>query len=738
MDVSRYSRWDGTQSIDPFTADDLLDAMSNDLIANNDLRSALERLMREIDQGKFGDGMQGLRQLMEQLRQRRQQMLQRNNLGDVVDDIARRLEDIVRTERAGIDRRLDEQAGGRRGQEQQPEDAAQSGEQADAQSAGERGDDSQASSRQRAPGQRGAQQPGAMAGQSQQGSSQEGGEQGESQADESPVDPSLRRMLENIARRKQQYLDQLPPDPAGQIKALQQYEFMDSEARQKFEDLLNMLRQQMLRQFSSQLQQAMQSMTPEDMQRLRDLVRDLNQMLEARAQGRDPKFDEFMQKYGDIFPGVNSLDELLQQLQEQRMQMESLMNSMPGEMRQSLRDMLRQLFQDDRLQVDMARLAMNLDRLFPRQRAGQRYNFSGDEPVNFSEAMRLMEQMQGLDTIEKQLREARDGDGLDQVDVDKVRDLLGPEAARAVEQLKEIGKLLEEAGYVRKNGNQYELTPRALRKIGQKALRDIFSQLTKDRIGRHEADRRGPAGERIDESKPYEFGDPFLLDLRETLMNAVQRQGPGSPVALAPSDFSVYRTELLTQAATVLMIDLSRSMLLRGCFAAAKKVAIALDSLIRMQFPRDSLYIVGFAERAHQMKAHELHEIDWSEYVYGTNLQHGLMLSRHLLAKHKGGNRQVIVVTDGEPTAHCEADGQAYFSYPPTYRTYAETLKEVMRCTKEGIVINTFMLERSFALAGFVNQMTRINKGRAFFAEPERLGEYVLVDYVKNKRKKVS
>jgi uncharacterized protein with von Willebrand factor type A (vWA) domain len=220
-------------------------------------------------------------------------------------------------------------------------------------------------------------------------------------------------------------------------------------------------------------------------------------------------------------------------------------------------------------------------------------------------------------------------------------------------------------------------------------------------------------------------------------MNAIERDGAGAPVHIQPQDFEVYRTELQSQSSTVLMIDMSRSMLLRGCWAAAKKVAMALDSLIRGQFPRDQLHIVGFALYAREMKPRQLAEMDWSEYEYGTNLQHGLMLARQLLARQRGGNKQIIVITDGEPTAHIE-DGEPYFSYPPTFRTIQETLREVVRCTKDGIVINTFMLERGRSLMEFVNQMTQINKGRAFFATPERLGEYVLVDYLSGKTKRVA
>ncbi|MCL4543523.1 MAG: VWA domain-containing protein, partial [Chloroflexi bacterium] len=207
---------------------------------------------------------------------------------------------------------------------------------------------------------------------------------------------------------------------------------------------------------------------------------------------------------------------------------------------------------------------------------------------------------------------------------------------------------------------------------------------------------------------------------------------------LQPDDFEVFRTEHRTEVSTVLMIDLSRSMLYSGCYVAAKRVVLALNALIQMQYPRDSLYIVGFADRARQLQPEDLSSIDWSEERFGTNLQHGLMLARRLLSRHTAGTRQVIVITDGEPTAHVEADGQVMFHYPPTWRTYEETIREVVRCTRDRVIINTFMLERGRYLTEFIEQITRINRGRAFFATPERLGEYILVDYVRNKRKRVS
>jgi uncharacterized protein with von Willebrand factor type A (vWA) domain len=215
-------------------------------------------------------------------------------------------------------------------------------------------------------------------------------------------------------------------------------------------------------------------------------------------------------------------------------------------------------------------------------------------------------------------------------------------------------------------------------------------------------------------------------------MNAVERRGPGTPVRLQLQDFEVFRTEAMVQASTVLMLDMSRSMPLRGCFVAAKKVALALHSLIRTQYPRDNLYIVGFSDSARLLTPESLHHITWGDYVYGTNMQHGFLMARRLLARHKSGSRQIILITDGEPTAHSE-DGRVHFAYPPTARTFHETLREVKRCTTEGITINTFMLERSHYLADFVDQLTRINRGRAFFTTPDRLGDYILVDYVRER-----
>src|SRR3990170_4488035 len=326
---------------------------------------------------------------------------------------------------------------------------------------------------------------------------------------------------------------------------------------------------------------------------------------------------------------------------------------------------------------------------------------------------------------------------MDQVDIDQLRELLGDDAVQSFEDLKQLLEVLEQAGCIRREGDEWQMTPRGTRMIGQNALQEIYRQLKAQGIGAHPLPESGRHGERLDESKPYEFGDPFHLDMRQTIMNAIEREGRGSPVHLEPNDFEIYRSELVTTTTTVLMVDLSWSMALRGSFQAAKKVALALQNLIKAQYPKDSLYVIGFSAYARELKSYELPYVRWDESVLGTNMHHAFMLAERLLAKHRGGSRQILMISDGEPTAHLE-HGRSQFAYPPSPMTIRETLKAVKRCTQKGIVINTFMLDRNYYLKEFVNNIAKMNKGRVFYTTPDRLGEYILVDYVQHKRKRIT
>jgi len=648
----RYSRWDGSQRLDDLDAGDVLDALSDDLMNYGDLNAALQRLLR------WGSpNMPGLEQLLKQLREARERELGRYNLDSTVEQMREKVQDVIDTEKRGIERRQSESA-----------------------------------------------------------------------------TPEAKKLMDRIARARNEQLDRLPDDLGGRVKGLRDYEFVDDEARQKFDELMQGLQKQMVDQMFQGMKGSIQQMRGEDLSRVRDMVRELNTMLEERMEGRTPDFNGFMDRYGDMFPpGINSLDELLEHLQRQMAQMQSLLQSMSPEAREELRQMMDSLLQDDSLRLELARLSGFMQAMMPPSELSERYPFFGEDPLSMGEAMGLMERLQQMDRLESQLE--RGSFRPDDVDRSLAQELLGDEARQAIDQLRKLTEVLEKAGYVERKGRRMELTPRGMRRIGQSALRDIFDQLKKARMGQHQLARGGLGNDASDELKDYEYGDPFHLDLKETLFNSLVREGPKIPVKMAAKDFVVHRTEHVTQASTVLMIDMSRSMFLRGCFLAAKKVAIALDSLIRSQYPRDSLYVVGFSNYAVELKPQTLPQLALNDYVYGTNMQHGFQLARSLLAKHRG-NRQIIMITDGEPTAHLEDNGRAYFAYPPSFKTIQQTLLEVRRCTLDRVVINTFMLERGPYLTEFINQMTRINKGRAFFVSPDRLGEYVLVDYVSGKQRR--
>jgi uncharacterized protein with von Willebrand factor type A (vWA) domain len=731
----RYSMWDGTQEVPALEANDILDNLTDDLMNFGDLQHALRNLLQRGMRSPQGDRMQGLRDLLQQLRQQRRQQLDRFDLSSVFDDLKRQLEEIVGMEQGTLDRRLDE-ANGQPGQQgEQGEQSQQSGQQPQGQQGGQQPQGQQGQQGQQPQGQQGQQQPGAQ----QQGGEQGGQQQGGQQQSGGETPSEFADMLRNIANKKKQFLEQLPEDVAGQVKELQNYEFMDHEAQEKFNELLESLKKAMMDTFFKDMYNQIANMSPEDLQRMKDMVQDLNKMLQDKMAGKEPNFDEFMKQYGDLF-GDNppqSLDELISQMQHQMGQMQSLLDSLPGDMRQQLQDLLGDKVGDAELQQSLSELGQNLEYLYPMRDLRNQYPFRGDEEIDLQSAMNLMDQMQSIDELERQLERTQYGGEVDDIDADKLEELLGPEARETLDQLKQFLEILEDAGYIRKKGNQYELTPRGTRKIGQRALVEIYNSLKADAFGKHEVRESGTGGERTDSTKKYEFGDPFFLDIQKTIMNSMYREGPGTPIKLKPDDFEVERTELITQTATVIMLDLSWSMALRGSFQAAKKVALALNNLISSQYQRDSLYIIGFSAYARELKAEELPYVRWDESVLGTNMHHALMIAQKLLAKHTQGTRQIIMISDGEPTAHLEK-GRSYFAYPPSPVTIRETLKEVKRCTTKNITINTFMLDRNYYLKEFINQVARINKGRVFYTTPDKLGEYILVDYVAQKRKKLS
>lgn len=654
-----FTLWDGTQQL-PLDPDRILEALADDLMEYGDLRWAMRNLMSKGMQMPQGGAMQGLRDMLKQLRDKKRARLEQYDLSSIFDAFRERLDEILAMERNRIEEWLNKDSGDFSGD-----------------------------------------------------------------------------VLKNIAERNQTQLDELPKDVTGQIRTLEKYEFLNPDAQRKFLELLNELRRSMASTFFKDIENMVKNMSDGDIDRMKDMLKALNDMLVKKIAGEDTGFDDFMKEFGDMFgdnpPG--SLDELLEQMRQQMAAAQSLLNSLSPGQQQQLQSLLSDRFGDPELNSELARLAKEMAFLNPD---GAQYRFGGDERIDLDAAMQLMNEMQQLDELINQVQGAERGGDLDRIDRDLLRDMMGEDAAEDLDKLNELLKALEEAGYIRPtDDNRWELTPRGSRLIGQKALGEIYERLKRQSMGNHAVPEEGRFGERLEQTKPYEFGDPFHLHLPRTIRNALDRNGPQTPVQLQPEDFEIYRSEMITSTATAMLVDLSWSMALRGSFQAAKKVALALHNLITSQYPKDSFYIIGFAAYAKELKAHDLPYLQWDEYVLGTNMQHALLLAEKLLAKHTGGTKQIIMISDGEPTAHLE-NGQAQFAYPPTPETIRATFRAVKHCTTRGIAINTFMLDASYYLKAFMDEIAKINGGRVFYTTPEKLGEYILVDYVQHKRKRLA
>jgi len=529
-------------------------------------------------------------------------------------------------------------------------------------------------------------------------------------------------------------LDLLPDDLAGRMAELSSYSFESAEAQRRFDELADRLRSEMLQQVVDRVTEDMSSATPEDMSRVKDMLAALNEMVDRRDAGEDPQFEEFMDRFGDMFPDdPQSLDELLESIARRMAAAQALMNSMSPEQRDQLRRLSEQFMNDMDLQWQLDRLSSTLRGEFGSMNWDASYEMEGDGSLSLGEGIDAMAEMGRLDELEGLLDAATSPADLAEIDPERVRDLIGDDAADALDQLAKLTEELIRAGLVDRVEGRLELTPRGLRAIGSNALRDLFGSLRRDHLGQHPLPTIGQGHESAHDTKPYEFGDPFRLDLHRTIRNAIARRGGGTPVKLEPDDFEVERTEHLTRAATVLMVDLSMSMPMRGNFLPAKKVAIALHSLITSQFPHDFIGLVGFSETAREITAAQLPEVSW-DYVYGTNMHHGFTLARRMLSRQQG-TKQIIMITDGEPTAHITSNGGVFFDYPPAPETLEATLREVVRCTREGIRINTFVLDATASLDAFVERMTNLNGGRAFHTTNDELGGYVLVDFVERRRR---
>jgi len=495
------------------------------------------------------------------------------------------------------------------------------------------------------------------------------------------------------------------------------------------------------------LQQAMESMMRQGLddeqgklKGLDDLVRDLREEMRKRYRKFNLRssLDEMNQKLENI------LYQEQQTLQERRPQKpeladkEQFLKQLPQRLSDQLEKLAQYEFEDEAAQQAFNELMEEFNNIRSVEDFQRRYKdlFNGPQSLDFKQTQQLMQEMQQLQDMEQNLLSGRS----DNINPDELQELMGQGVWQDFQNLQQMQAMLQDAGFLISREGRLALSPKGVRRIGQLALRDIYANLLRDRTGAHAADQRGVAEIKIDEARPYTYGDPMHLDLVGTLKKSLLR-GSGVPLKMAPEDFTIYDTDHTTTSSTVLLLDMSWSMSWEGRFAAAKKVALALESLIRTRYPRDYFSVVGFFTRAVELKIKDLPEASWNMGDPFTNLQDGIRLASDLLHRHPSHNQNIIVVTDGQPTAYFSR-GRLYCEWPLSFggismRAAQETLREVEKATQRRITINTFMLDDSPSLRAFVDKMTQINRGRAFYTRPDHLGEYLLVDYVSRKKKKI-
>src|SRR5687767_4414544 len=541
------------------------------------------------------------------------------------------------------------------------------------------------------------------------------------------------------ARLAELELETVPDDVAGAVRSLDRYAWRSEEARAIFEAIKSMLQREVLDAQFAGIKQALESPDPEVMQRVKDMLADLNALLAAHARQEDTtdQFADFMERHGEFFPEQpETIEELIDALARREAAGMRLMASLSPEQREQLGQLLSHVLADADLASEMAQLADNLRALRPGLDREQAANMRrpGGEQLGYSAAVEAVADLADLEALEAQLSQGDRTSTLDEVDVELLEKHLGREALSDLQALRDLERELEEQGYLTRGEDGLRLTPRAVRRLGQTALRRVFAQLDASGRGDHDDHQTGAADEPTGLTRPWAFGDELPIDAPRTVSNALRRSGlTSSSVALAVDDFEVTETERRISAAVALCVDLSFSMVHDGRWGPMKQTALALNHLMETRFRQDALQVIGFNRLARRMTPVQLAEVE-PDWVQGTNLQHALMLASRHLRRHPEAEPVVLVITDGEPTAHLTGGGDAYFHWPPTLETLRATIAEVDELTRRGATINTFMLGDDEGLARFVDALARRAGGRVFTPDISRLGEYVVADYLRSRR----
>ncbi|HEY2204649.1 MAG TPA: VWA domain-containing protein [Pseudonocardia sp.] len=538
------------------------------------------------------------------------------------------------------------------------------------------------------------------------------------------------------ARFREMQLDALPNDTGGAVRELNEYDWRSSDARQAYEEIRDLLGREMLDQRFQGMKQAMENATPEDVEGVREMLDDLNALLEQHAQGQDTseQFREFMERHGEFFPeNPENTEELIDLLAARAAAAQRMLNSMSAEQRAELAQLAQQAFGDPRLAQSLAQLDAQLQGLRPGEDWQGSGRFRGDNPMGMGEATRAMEELGQLDALAEQLAQSYPGARLEDIDLDAVGELLGDEARVEAQTLARLERELQRQGlFERAADGSLQLSPKALRRLGESALRDVVDRIGARR-GERDTRRSGAAGEATGATRAWAFGDTEAWSVPRTLLNAQLRQAGGDPRRLDVSDVEVVETEQRTRAAVALLVDTSWSMVAEGRWVPMKRTALALHQLISTRFRGDDLALITFGRHAQSVELGELVGLEGA-YAQGTNLHHALLLAGQHLRRHPDAMPVVLVVTDGEPTAHLEPNGEAYFDYPPSPYTLRTTVNEVDRLTGMKAAFTFFVLGDDPRLAAFMDDVARRCGGRVVAPTLDGLGAEVVADYLRTRR----
>ncbi|MGC0362707.1 uncharacterized protein with von Willebrand factor type A (vWA) domain [Rhodococcus sp. 27YEA15] len=547
---------------------------------------------------------------------------------------------------------------------------------------------------------------------------------------------ALARALDDDARFNEMRIAELSPSTAQAVQDLADYNWRSDQAREDYEKIRDLLGREVLDQRFAGMKQALEGATDEDREQIRQMLADLNELLDAHSRGEDTReqFEKFMNEHGQYFPdNPSTVDELLDSLAQRAAAAQRLRNSLSPEQREELDALAQQAFGDPSLVNELGKLDQYLQAARPGEDWEGSQEFRGENGMGLGEGTGALQDIAELESLADQLSQQYAGAGLDDIDPEALARQLGDEAAADARILAELEKALQEQGFFdRAADGQWRLSPKAMRQLGQTALRDVAGQLS-SRTGERDTRRAGATGEPTGASREWQFGDTEPWDVTRTITNAVLRDPGQVPVRLSVVDVEVTETEQRSQAAVALLVDTSFSMVMEDRWVPMKRTALALNHLVSTRFRSDELQLIAFGRHAHVLSPAELAGLDgaWDQ---GTNLHHGLLLAARHLRRHPNAQPVVLIVTDGEPTAHLEADGEARFDYPPSARTLAMTVRALDAVARLGAKVTFFRLGEDPGLARVVDRLAHRVGGRVIAPDVDGLGAAVVSDYMRGRR----